>query len=46
MKMNFLPLFIISKSARIFAFEYFKNILEICQNFKDSPWEKKIEENP
>lgn len=28
MKLNFLPQFILHKSARIFAFDYFKNILE------------------
>jgi hypothetical protein len=38
MKMNFLPLFILNKSARIFAFDYFKNILEKVKNYKGSAW--------
>jgi len=38
MKMNYLPLFILNKSARIFAFDYFKNILEKVQNYKGSEW--------
>lgn len=46
MKMNYLPLFILNKSARIFAFDYFKNILKISNNFKGSMWEKKIAERP
>ena len=28
MRLGFLPMFIINKSCRIFAFDYFKNILE------------------
>jgi hypothetical protein len=36
MKMNYLPLFILNKSARIFAFDYFKNILEKVKNYKGS----------
>lgn len=38
MKMNFLPLFILNKSARIFAFDYFKNVIKIAKNYKGSPW--------
>lgn len=46
MKMNYLPLFILNKSARIFAFDYFKNILKISKNYKGSPWEKSASESP
>ena len=38
MKMNYLPLWILNKSARIFAFDYFKNILERVKNYKGSVW--------
>jgi hypothetical protein len=44
--MNYLPLFILNKSARIFAFDYFKNILDRVKNFKGSAWEKKVQERP
>ena len=46
MKMNYLPLFILNKSARIFAFDYFKNILEKVKNYKGSAWEQKVKEKP
>jgi hypothetical protein len=46
MKMNFLPLFILNKSARIFAFDYFKNILKIGKTYQGSPWQKKATERP
>jgi hypothetical protein len=46
MKMNYLPLFILNKSARIFAFDYFKNILKIVKDYKGSAWEKKVSERP
>lgn len=46
MKMNYLPLFIINKSARIFAFDYFRNILKNVKNYKGSAWEKKVAERP
>ena len=46
MKMNYLPLFILNKSARIFAFDYFKNILEKVESYKGSAWEKKVKEKP
>lgn len=46
MKMNFLPMFILNKSARIFAFDYFKNILKISKNYQGSAWEKKVAERP
>jgi hypothetical protein len=38
MKMNFLPQFIINKSARTFAFDYFKNIVKKSTKFKGSAW--------
>lgn len=38
MKMNYLPMFILNKSARIFAFDYFKNILDRVKNYKGSAW--------
>ena len=43
LKLNYLPMFIINKSARVFAFDYFKNMLEKIRNFKGSAWEKKVE---
>ena len=46
MKMNYLPLWILNKSARIFAFDYFKNILEKVKNYKGSAWEEKVKEKP
>jgi hypothetical protein len=42
MGLNFLPLFVINKSCRIFAFDYFKNIMDVNKNFKGSLWEKKM----
>jgi hypothetical protein len=44
MKLNFLPLFILNKSARIFAFDYFKNILDRTKNYEGSAWQKKAKE--
>jgi len=38
MKMDFIPKFILFRSARIFAFDYFKNIIDRIKNFKGSPW--------
>ena len=46
LKLNFLPKFILSISARKFAFDYFKNIMKINEKFKGSEWEKKVKENP
>jgi hypothetical protein len=46
MKMDFIPKFILFRSARVFAFDYFKNIIDRIKNFKGSPWEKKLKENP
>lgn len=45
MKLNFLPQFIINVSARKFAFNYFKNIIEVNKKFKGSKWEEKIKQN-
>ena len=39
MKLNLVPKFFIFKSARIFAFDYFKNILDRVKKFKGSKWE-------
>jgi len=46
MKLNFLPLFILNKSARIFAFDYFKNILDRTKNYEGSAWQQKVKEKP
>jgi hypothetical protein len=42
MGLNFLPLFVINQSCRMFAFDYFKNIIDVNKKFKGSLWEKKI----
>ena len=42
MKMNYLPSFLLFKSARIFAFDYFKNIIDRIKNFNGSAWERKV----
>lgn len=44
--MNFLPQWILNRSARIFAFDYFKNVIKVNKKFKGSAWEKKVKENP
>lgn len=44
--MDFVPKFILFKSARIFAFDYFKNIIDRIKGFKGSKWEQKIKDNP
>ena len=46
MKMNYLPLLILNKSARNFAFDYFRNILDRVKNYKGSEWEKKVAQRP
>jgi hypothetical protein len=38
MKISFLPKFILNKTARIFAFEYFKNMISINSKFAGSEW--------
>ncbi len=40
LKMDFLPLFIINKSARIFSFDYMKNYSKINKNFAGSKWDQ------
>lgn len=39
-------MFIINKSARIFAFDYFKNLLKVNKHFQGSKWEEKMKQNP
>lgn len=46
LKLGFLPLFIINKSCRIFAFDYFKNLMKVNKHFAGSAWEKKMKDNP
>lgn len=46
MKIDLIPKFILFRSARIFAFDYFKNIIDRINKFKGSPWEKKLKNNP
>ena len=43
MQLNFLPMFVINKSCRIFAFDFFKNLIKVNKQFKNSVWEKKME---
>ena len=45
MKLKYLPMFIINKSLRIFAFDYFKNIIKCHKNFQGSPWHDKMKQN-
>lgn len=45
LKLSFLPNFIINKTCRMFAFDYFKNMIKVSKKLKGSEWEKKIEEN-
>ncbi len=40
LKMDYLPLFIINKSARIFSFDYIKNYRIINNKFAGSKWDK------
>ena len=40
LKMDFLPLFIINKSARVFSFDYMRNYNKINKKFKGSKWEE------
>jgi len=46
LKMNYLPQWILNKSARTFSFNYFKNMIKVNKNFKGSDWEKKVKQNP
>jgi hypothetical protein len=43
LKMDFLPLFVINKSARIFSFDYIKNFQKINSKMKGTKWEKRKE---
>jgi hypothetical protein len=45
-KLAFLPLIILTKSARTFTFNYFNSIVEKARNFKGSMWEKRVKERP
>lgn len=45
-QLTFLPLFILTLTARNFTFDYFKNIVEKAKAFKGSKWEVKVRENP
>ena len=38
MKIGFLPLFVINKSLRIFAFDFFEKLMEVNKNFRGSDW--------
>ncbi len=44
--LTFLPLFILQKSARIFTFDYFNNIVKNAKNYKGSLFEQKVNANP
>lgn len=46
LKISILPKFILNKTARIFAFDYFKNMIGINKKFVGSPWEKAILNKP
>lgn len=39
LKMDFLPLFVINKSARIFSFDYMRNYHKINKKFAGSKWD-------
>ena len=45
MGLAFLPLFVVNKSCRVFAFDYFKNVMRVSKEFKGSKWEQKMREN-
>jgi hypothetical protein len=45
-KLTFLPLFILQKSARIFTFDFFKNIVKNAKNYKGSLFEQKVNADP
>jgi len=40
LKMDYLPMFIINKSARIFSFDYMRNYHRINKKFSGSKWDK------
>jgi hypothetical protein len=39
LKMDYLPVFIINKTARIFSFDYMKNYVRINKKFAGSKWD-------
>ena len=46
LKISILPKFIMNKTARIFAFDYFKNMINTAKNFDGSVWDKAIASKP
>ncbi len=46
LKISILPKFILNKTARLFAFDYFKNMLSINRKFEGSPWDMAILSKP
>jgi hypothetical protein len=45
MKIKILPKFIMNKTARMFAFDYFKNMINIGKKFEGSVWDKAMKNN-
>ena len=45
MQLTFLPLFVLNRTCKIFAFDFFKNVMKVNNQFKGSEWEKKMKEN-
>jgi len=45
-KLTFLPLFILLKSAKIFTYDYFMNIVKLAKNYSGSEWEDRVRKNP
>ena len=45
MKLN-IPMFILNPATTGFGMDFYKNVLEIAKNFKNSEWEKKMQANP
>ena len=46
MQLNYLPLFILQRLARIFTFNYFEGIVAKAKNYEGSIWEKRVNERP
>ena len=44
LKMEYLPMFIINKTARVFSFDYMKNYQKINKKFEGSKWDKTKQE--
>lgn len=40
LKMEYLPMFVINKTARVFSFDYMKNYQTINKKFEGSKWDK------